>query len=213
MTKVRIWLISVIVIAMMISTTSALPEILDVFNTNYNTTGTRLDTCDTCHIPGQLNTNLNPYGVDVKSHLNIPINKALAVIEPLDSDGDGFTNIDEISNLTFPGNKSDFLKMNAVIRPNIIIHKNGFPKTNTVASANSMTNRTTDNNENNVTVTNPDNMTNRTTDNNENNITFATITNLVPTVTVTMPATQKAPGFGIFASILLLFILSRYRKY
>ncbi|KCZ72856.1 hypothetical protein ANME2D_01291 [Candidatus Methanoperedens nitroreducens] len=35
----------------------ASPAYLGVFNTKYNTSGTRLDTCDVCHTTG---ANLNP---------------------------------------------------------------------------------------------------------------------------------------------------------
>lgn len=111
MINIRIWLIFVIVATMIISTTDALPEILDGFNAKYDTTGTRLDTCDTCHSPEKENPySLNPYGKDLKSHLNIETPLAFATIETLDSDGDRFSNIDEIHNLTFPGNKRDFAK-------------------------------------------------------------------------------------------------------
>jgi hypothetical protein len=170
---------------MIIGTATALPEILDSFNTRYNTTGTRLDTCDTCHIPGQLQntTNLNPYGMAIKSNLNMDTNQAYKVIEPLDSDGDGFTNIDEIHNLTFPGNKSDF------------------PRTGAVVTQNNKTNRTTDNNDNNVTIVTTIDLK-------------PTTTTTTTTVTVTIPktTTQKIPGFGIFISILSFFILAKYRN-
>lgn len=139
MIKVRI-LLSIIVVIMMISTVTALPEMLNSFNTKYYTQGTRLDTCDTCHISGRAqkpvcdelchipnnisnnirnkfqkeipqkenSQSLNPYGMALKAHSNIGMPLALAVIEKLDSDGDGFTNIDEIHNLTFPGDSNDF---------------------------------------------------------------------------------------------------------
>jgi hypothetical protein len=55
--------------------------------------------CTLCHIPpGQSLNNLNPYATDL---LNSSIN--FAAIEPLDSDGDGFTNIQEITAGTYPG--------------------------------------------------------------------------------------------------------------
>ena len=59
----------------------------------------RLDTCSTCHTGPP---SFNAYGTDLS-------NNAIdfAVIESLDSDGDGLINIDEIHNLTFPGNTSD----------------------------------------------------------------------------------------------------------
>ena len=67
-------------------------------NTYPNTAGTQLDSCSTCHtsIP-----NRNPYGDDYKSH-----GHSFQAIELLDSDGDGYSNIEEINALTFPGDAS-----------------------------------------------------------------------------------------------------------
>ncbi len=128
--RIRLLIISIVAIAM-ISTATALPELLDAFNMKYNTKGTRLDTCylchtldkpqrsardEICHIPGKPQkvdpTNLNPYGTSLKANLNIPVDQALAKIETIDSDGDRFTNIEEINNLTFPGDKNDFPRGN-----------------------------------------------------------------------------------------------------
>ena len=74
-------------------------DINNDFNAIYGTTGSRLDTCSTCHTGPP---SFNAYGTDLS-------NNAIdfTVIESLDSDGDGFINIDEINNLTFPGNSSD----------------------------------------------------------------------------------------------------------
>jgi len=71
---------------------------LSQFNTRYGTTGTKLDTCTLCHstIPA-----LNPYGTAFKNKSH-----NFVTIEPLDSDGDGFSNIVEINARTFPGNAS-----------------------------------------------------------------------------------------------------------
>lgn len=65
-----------------------------------NLNGSSLQTCDLCHtasIP-----NLNPFGAAYKANGRNP--SAFGLIENLDSDGDGFTNIQEINALTFPGN-------------------------------------------------------------------------------------------------------------
>lgn len=108
-------IIFVLVLSMMIGTAMGLPEILDCFNAKYNTTGTRLDTCDSCHIPNKPMEeygSLNVYGLSVKNNLSIAVSQAFTTIENLDSDGDRFTNIDEIHNLTFPGSKRDKPKKN-----------------------------------------------------------------------------------------------------
>jgi len=62
--------------------------------------GSSLQTCDLCHTSSV--PSLNPYGVAYKS--NGRNTAAFGVIENLDSDGDGFTNIQEINAFTFPGN-------------------------------------------------------------------------------------------------------------
>lgn len=61
--------------------------------------GTRLDTCGVCHgaVP-----QLNDYG-----RAFADAGEAFAPIEPLDSDGDGASNLTEILALTFPGNAAD----------------------------------------------------------------------------------------------------------
>jgi hypothetical protein len=53
----------------------------------------------------------NKYGLDLRTNSAFDRNnsiQALKNIEPLDSDGDKFINIDEIHNSTLPGNESDF---------------------------------------------------------------------------------------------------------
>ncbi len=55
-------------------------------------------TCKTCH--GTL-PQLNPYGLEFQSK-----GHDFLTIEPLDSDGDGFSNIDEIKPGTNPGDKN-----------------------------------------------------------------------------------------------------------
>jgi hypothetical protein len=65
--------------------------------------GSRIDSCSLCHtgsIPA-----LNSYGAAYMSNGRSPA--ALAAIESLDSDGDGFSNLVEITALTFPGDAAD----------------------------------------------------------------------------------------------------------
>ncbi len=81
----------------------AFPSYLDSFNTTYpGAVGTRIDNCLLCH-NSLSGGSRNGYGTDFGNNSH-----NFTAIEPLDSDGDGFTNIVEINNLTFPGNASDF---------------------------------------------------------------------------------------------------------
>ena len=91
---------------------------LDTFNDVYGTMGTRLDTCESCHTTGR-STNL--YGTHLKSEFSKlmvledlteeqkleAFRAALGAIEKLDSDNDGYSNIEEISARTFPGDPGD----------------------------------------------------------------------------------------------------------
>ena len=79
------------------------PENLNAFNKKYGTSGTKLDSCLTCHqSEAASKENLNPYGTDFAG-----ANHDFGAIEGKDSDGDGVTNIDEIKKGTFPGNPAD----------------------------------------------------------------------------------------------------------
>jgi len=75
------------------------PEYLNEFNQRYGTTGSKLDSCLTCHKSQSPSAeNLNPYGKDFGA-----ANHDFGAIEPKDSDGDGVSNINEIKKRTFPG--------------------------------------------------------------------------------------------------------------
>lgn len=73
-------------------------DFMEKFNDTYGTGGTPLDTCITCHS----NANLNPYGEDFRDN-----GSDFAAIEQMDSDDDGFSNINEIVIRTFPGDPED----------------------------------------------------------------------------------------------------------
>ena len=75
----------------------AKPSYLTSFNSTYGTSGTNLDTCNLCH-PGGNTGQFTSYGNAYKNN-----NHSFPAIESLDSDGDGFTNIVEITARTFPG--------------------------------------------------------------------------------------------------------------
>ncbi len=74
------------------------------FEGTYSTAvGSRIDTCSLCHtssIPS-----LNAFGAAYKAAGRNPA--AFAAIASLDSDGDGYTNAQEIAALTFPGDPND----------------------------------------------------------------------------------------------------------
>ncbi len=79
------------------------PEYLSEFNSRYKTSGSRLDNCSTCHASSSPSReNLNPYGADFGA-----ANHDFGAIEGKDSDGDGFSNIDEIKAGTFPGDPNE----------------------------------------------------------------------------------------------------------
>lgn len=65
-----------------------------------NIANTRLDDCTLCHLSGS--KALNPYG-----QAYLASNRDFGVIEGLDSDGDGYSNLAEILALSFPGNPAD----------------------------------------------------------------------------------------------------------
>ena len=83
-------------------------DILGTFNTVYGTGGTALDACVTCHPSG---SSFNPYGAAIDTAGGRGTDAGLAATEAVegdDSDGDGFTNLAEISALTFPGDDTSF---------------------------------------------------------------------------------------------------------
>lgn len=82
----------------MVSATSGM---MDEFNEKYNNSDTRLAECTVCH--GSSVDSLNPYGQAYQEN-----DLDFAAIESSDSDGDGFSNQDEIGSLTFPGDPEDY---------------------------------------------------------------------------------------------------------
>jgi hypothetical protein len=82
------------------------PAYLQAFNDVYGTRGTKLDNCGTCHDSNYQ----NDYQIAVRTKLYElgDIAKALKAVEALDSDGDKFTNLQEIKARTLPGDPGDF---------------------------------------------------------------------------------------------------------
>jgi len=98
---------AVFVIAVVLAvggTAYAVSGYLNTFNSTYGTSGTRLNTCGLCHNNPGGGGPVNNFGSDFASGGH----NFDAALEALDSDGDTFSNIDEINALTFPGDPSDF---------------------------------------------------------------------------------------------------------
>jgi hypothetical protein len=76
--------------------TYALSSYKAMFNYEYKTSGTAIDSCNICHINGSRKR--NSYGKDFKK-----AGRSFNIIEEQDSDGDGFDNMTEIASGTFPG--------------------------------------------------------------------------------------------------------------
>jgi cobalamin biosynthesis Mg chelatase CobN len=99
--KSKLVIISLLAVMVLLGTSmaSARPTYLETFNQHYDTEGTKLDSCSTCH-SGEAR---NPYGRAYAGS-----GKNFTAIENLDSDGDNFSNLAEISALTFPGDPEDY---------------------------------------------------------------------------------------------------------
>ena len=96
-------LISTAGFTLLVSPAQSTPEYMGKFNAKYNTRGSKLDSCMTCHTSQAGGAeNVNAYGADFGKN-----NHDFGAVEGLDSDGDGFSNIDEIKAETFPGDKND----------------------------------------------------------------------------------------------------------
>ena len=113
--KYKLIIISLLAVVALIGApmASAKPNFLTSFNQHYDTAGTRLDSCATCH-NGEAR---NPYG---RAYLGSGRN--FAAIENLDSDGDGFTNLVEIKALNFPGNPDDHPQTTSGILPETTVN-------------------------------------------------------------------------------------------
>jgi len=104
MTGTLILLLVMIVSSKPQTGTAAPGDLTSATNKYPNLVGSLLQSCDLCHTASV--PQLNPYGAAYKA--NGRNTAAFGAIENLDSDGDGFTNIQELNALTFPGNASSF---------------------------------------------------------------------------------------------------------
>ena len=81
------------------------------FTAEYGVSGTKLDSCKLCMASTSSPVSWNEYGTDLRSDTDFNRNnpeQAMKNIESMDSDGDGFTNINEIQSSTLPGDADDF---------------------------------------------------------------------------------------------------------
>jgi hypothetical protein len=96
-----ILILSLILLLVRTSPVIASGSLMTDFTDQYpNTAGTRLDSCSVCHtasIPA-----VNSYGDDYRTQ-----GHSFPAVENMDSDGDGYTNLQEIMALTFPGDIND----------------------------------------------------------------------------------------------------------
>jgi len=106
-----LFMLSIVIILMLGAPAFANPAILNKFTFHYDNSGTRLSVCKTCMDSTSLPVSLNSYGAEMRYFPAFDRDNlipALVEIEQMDSDGDGFSNIEEITNSTFPGDSDDF---------------------------------------------------------------------------------------------------------
>lgn len=108
--KLVVIILIIMILSFMTVNAYANNSIKRAFVTQYDLKDTKLDTCRTCMTSTSTPVSWNPFAIALKNdpdfNRNNPI-QALQNIEQLDSDGDGYTNIDEIRNSTFPGDSED----------------------------------------------------------------------------------------------------------
>jgi hypothetical protein len=98
-----IWCIAFVAMLMIVPQVMARQSYLTTFETTYPAAaGSRIDACNLCHNSPRGGDARNPYGLSYASS-----GHNFTAIENIDSDGDGWTNLQEINSLTFPGNATD----------------------------------------------------------------------------------------------------------
>lgn len=111
MNKKKVVIVIFLTIALMTIEVYANVSIKQMFTSQYDNQGTELDKCATCMRSTSPPVSWNPYGTALRDDPDFDRNNiahALENIEELDSDGDGFNNIDEIRNSTYPGDSDNF---------------------------------------------------------------------------------------------------------
>jgi len=98
-----IWCIALVAMLLLAPQVMARQSYLSTFETTYPAAaGSRIDACNLCHNSPEGGDARNPYGSSYDSS-----GRNFAAIENIDSDKDGWTNIQEIKSLTFPGDATD----------------------------------------------------------------------------------------------------------
>lgn len=98
-----IWCIAFVGMLLLAPQVMARPDYLYKFEQTYPAAQvSRIDACNLCHNSPEGGNARNSYGSSFESS-----GRNFAAIENKDSDGDGYTNLQEIKSLTFPGNASD----------------------------------------------------------------------------------------------------------
>ncbi|MCE8425739.1 MAG: hypothetical protein J5U17_08185 [Candidatus Methanoperedens sp.] len=98
-----IWCIAFAAMLLLAPQVMARQNYLSTFETTYPAAaGSRIDACNLCHNSPEGGDARNSYGLSYASS-----GRNFAAIETADSDGDGWTNLQEIKSLTFPGDAND----------------------------------------------------------------------------------------------------------
>lgn len=98
-----IWCIALVAMLLLAPQVMARQSYLSTFETTYPAAaGSRIDACNLCHNSPEGGDSRNPYGSSYASS-----GRNFAAIENIDSDKDGWTNLQEIKSLTFPGDSTD----------------------------------------------------------------------------------------------------------
>ena len=142
MNKKKVAIVIFLTLALMTVEVYASASIKQMFTTQYDNQGTELDKCATCMRSTSPPASWNPYGTALKDDADFDRNniaQALENIEELDSDGDGFNNIDEIRNSTYPGDPDDFPEVVEVTQTPTPTSMETAEQTEAVASATSDT--------------------------------------------------------------------------
>jgi hypothetical protein len=100
--RIRGWLFAVVTVLGLVAArdAQARPTYFQVFTERYDIqSDDRLYACGNCHLKWTGTGARNPFGSAVEQQLYIgkSISQALADIEPMDTDGDGYSNVDEIA--------------------------------------------------------------------------------------------------------------------